>query len=69
MSKSDELIEYLRENGNITAIEIMQKFNTTCPHSLIRDARRKLGYDRITDANCKNEKTKSHYKKYFYWEQ
>lgn len=49
MNKQAEVEKYLRKYGEITSLEIMQMFYSTCPHSIIRDLRTKYGYDSITD--------------------
>lgn len=49
MNKHLEVEKYLRKYGEITSLEIMQMFYSTCPHGIIRDLRGKYGTDTITD--------------------
>ena len=49
MNKLEQVEKYLRKYGEITSLEIMQMFYSTCPHSIIRDLREKYGVDAITD--------------------
>jgi hypothetical protein len=49
MNKLAEVEKYLRKYGEITSLEIMQMFYSTCPHAIIRDLREKFGADSITD--------------------
>lgn len=49
MNKQEQVEKYLRKYGEITSLEIMQMFYSTCPHSIIRDLREKYGYNSITD--------------------
>lgn len=49
MNKHAEVEKYLRKYGEITSLEIMQMFYSTCPHGIIRDLREKHGYNSISD--------------------
>lgn len=48
MSYGDKIWQYLQKYGSITAKGIEQVTGTTCPHSVIRDIRKKYGYDCLT---------------------
>lgn len=48
MSYSNTVYNYLEKNGSVTAKKIEELTGTTCSHSVIRDIRKKYGYDIIT---------------------
>lgn len=45
-SQNQKVFEYLKRNGSITALEMFKYFYICCPHSVIRDLRKKY---EITD--------------------
>lgn len=45
-SQNQKVFDYLKEYGSITALEMFEKFYICCPHSVIRDLRKKY---EITD--------------------
>ena len=49
MNKVKEVEKYLMTYGKISALEIQQLYYSTCPHSIIRDLRKKHGYNTIED--------------------
>lgn len=49
MSKNERVWQYLKAKGSITNLEIQKIFHSTCPHSIIRDLRKKYGYATISD--------------------
>lgn len=46
LSQNQKVFDYLKTHGSITALEMFEHFYICCPHSIIRDLRKK--YD-ITD--------------------
>lgn len=56
MSYVDTCWEFLKERGYITAWIIHVKTKTTCPHSVIRDIRKKYG-DVLTYKDVKETRT------------
>jgi hypothetical protein len=48
MSYGDRVWAHLQKYGSITAKGIENITGTTCPHGVIRDIRKKYGYDIIT---------------------
>lgn len=66
----------LKQQGEITSIEIIDITNTTCPHGIIRQLRKRYGYAYISDEwqqktkkvigeNGKTQKVTVRYKRYF----
>ena len=49
MTQSRRVLEHLQKHGNITSLEMFDKFYICCPQSVIRDIRKKYGYDYVTD--------------------
>lgn len=49
MSKTSAVEKELRANGVITNWEIVKKYYTTSPQAIIRNLRKKYGYDAILD--------------------
>lgn len=45
MSYREIVWEYLKKNGPVTSKKIEQLTGTVCSHSVIRDIRKKYGYD------------------------
>lgn len=45
MSYGDKIWHYLQKYGSITAKGIEKLTGTTCPHGVIRQIRKKYGYD------------------------
>lgn len=41
MNQQQKVFEYLQKNGSITALEMFNNFYICCPHSVIRDLRKK----------------------------
>lgn len=56
MSYGDKVWAHLQKHGSITAKEISDITNTTCPHSVIRDIRKKYGYDILTFEDRKKKR-------------
>ena len=48
MSYSNTVYNYLVKNGSVTAKKIEELTGTTCSHGVIRDIRKKYGYDILT---------------------
>ena len=48
MSYGDKVWAHLQKHGSITAKGIESITGTTCPHGVIRDIRKKYGYDILT---------------------
>ena len=48
MSYGDKVWKHLQKHGSITAKGIEDLTGTVCPHSVIRDIRKKYGYDCLT---------------------
>lgn len=76
MTQQERVLNYLKQNGSITSLEMFNKFFICCPQAVIRDLRKALGYDVITDiwehkkrVECKSDGTKVtksiKYKRYF----
>lgn len=57
MSYTDTCWEYIKQHGFITAWAIHTLTKTTCPHSVIRDIRKKFGYDILTHKDVKKTRT------------
>ena len=57
MSYVDICWQFLQEHGYITAWTIFVKCNTTCPHGVIRDIRKKYGQDILTHKDVKKTRT------------
>lgn len=49
MTQQERVLNYLKQNGSITSLEMFDNFFICCPQSVIRDLRKTLGYDTITD--------------------
>ena len=49
MNRNERVWQYLNDRGSITNYEIQNRFYSTCPHSIIRDLRKKYGYETISD--------------------
>lgn len=49
MSKTSAVEKELKKNGYITNLDIIRKYYTTSPHSIIMRIRKKYGYDVILD--------------------
>lgn len=75
-TQQERVLNYLKQNGSITSLEMFNNFFICSPQSVIRNLRKSLGYDAITDiwehkkrVECKSdgtEKTKTiKYKRYF----
>lgn len=75
-TQKERVLNYLKQNSSITSLEMFHKFFICSPQSVIRNLRKSLGYDVITDiwehkkrVECKSdgtEKTKTiKYKRYF----
>lgn len=56
MSYGDKVWGYLIKYGSITAKGIESLTGTTCPHSVIRQIRKKYGYDILTFEDKKKVK-------------
>lgn len=76
MTQQERVLNYLKQNGSITSLEMFDNFFICCPQSVIRDLRKTLGYDVITDiwerkkrVECKSDGTEKvktvKYKRYF----
>jgi len=48
MSYGEKVWQHLQKHGSITAKGIEELTGTVCPHSVIRDIRKKYGYDILT---------------------
>lgn len=48
MSYGEKVWAHLQKHGSITSKGIEQLTGTVCPHSVIRDIRKKYGYDILT---------------------
>lgn len=40
-SQNKKVFDYLQKHGSITALEMFERFYICCPHSIIRDLRKK----------------------------
>lgn len=40
MTQQDKVIDFMKEHGTITSLEMFEKFCICCPHSVIRDVRK-----------------------------
>lgn len=49
MQKIRRIEQYLKDYGSITSLQIMQLVYSMCPHTIIRDLRKKYGVNSITD--------------------
>ncbi|MBO7735047.1 MAG: hypothetical protein J6S67_20965 [Methanobrevibacter sp.] len=56
MSYGDKVWAHLQKYGSITAKGVEDITGTTCPHGVIRDIRKKYGYDCITFEDRKKVK-------------
>lgn len=56
MSYGEKVWRYLLQHGSITAKGITDLTNTTCPHSVIRDIRKKYGEDILTFEDKKKKR-------------
>ena len=56
MSYGDKVWKHLQKHGSITAKGIEDITGTTCPHDVIRQIRRKYGYDILTFEDKKKTK-------------
>lgn len=76
MTQERRVLEHLKQHGSITSLEMFDKFFICCPHGIIRNIRKKFGYDYISDLWClkkRKEKTSEgkertvtvRYKQYF----
>ena len=57
MTHQGRILEHLKKYGSITSLEIANKYYITAPHGVIRDLRKALGYDAISDVWCNKKKT------------
>lgn len=57
MTHQQRILEHLKKYGSITSLEIANKYYITAPHGVIRDLRKILGFEAITDAWCNKKKT------------
>lgn len=57
MTQQRRVLDYLKKFGSITSLEIANKFYVTAPHSVIRDLRKTLGNDAITDLWQQSKRT------------
>lgn len=76
MTQSRRVLEHLRKHGKITSLEMFDRFYICCPQAVIRDIRKRYGYDYVTDLwvtkvrkekleNGKERKISVRYKEYF----
>lgn len=49
MTQQQRVLNYLKQNGSITSLEMFDNFYICCPQAVIRDLRKTLGFDAITD--------------------
>lgn len=56
MSYGDKVWAHLQKHGSITAKGIEDITGTTCPHGVIRDIRKKYGYDCLTYEDKKKKR-------------
>lgn len=43
------VLEHLKKHGSITSLEMFDKFYICCPQGVIRNIRKRFGYDYIED--------------------
>ena len=76
MTHESDIFNHLLKFGSITSLEIANRYYITAPHGVIRDLRKRLGYDAITDEwqtkkkvvvqnNGKLKEVTVRYKRYF----
>lgn len=56
MSYCNTVWNYLQKHGSVTAKKIEELTNTTCSHDVIRQIRKKYGYDILTFEDKKKVK-------------
>lgn len=49
MTQAERVLAYLKKYGSITSLEMFDNFYICCPTATIRDLRKRLGYENITD--------------------
>lgn len=49
MTQERRVLEYLKQHGSITSLEMFEHFFICCPTATIRNLRKRFGYDSITD--------------------
>ena len=57
MTHQAKVLEHLKKYGSITSLEIANKYYITAPHGVIRNLRKALGYDAITDSWTSKKRT------------
>lgn len=56
MTQEGKVLEYLKKHGSITSLEMFDKFYVCCPHSIIRNIRKRFGYDYIEALGCSKQR-------------
>ena len=76
MTQERRVLEHLQKHGSITSLDMFEKFYICSPQAVIRNLRKKFGYDYINDlwvtktrkertTEGKERKVSIRYKQYF----
>lgn len=57
MTQEERVLKHLEQHGSITSLEMFDKFYICCPQGIIRNIRKKFGYDYIADLWCSKKRT------------